>query len=141
MKLIKAFVHHIRAPEVVEALGDAGFRNITLQDVKGMLKPLSESEQDFYAAGLVISEIRLSLVCQDHEVDVVTKIIRESARIGPHISGWFTSVQLSRRSLSAGPPPPTITEPRERREHARSRKLAAARARSGAESLQTGVRP
>lgn len=47
MKVIKAFVHHARAPTLVQALVDAGYRNITLQDVKGMLKPLGEYEQDY----------------------------------------------------------------------------------------------
>lgn len=102
MKLIKAFIHHIRAPVVVDALADAGFRNITLQDVKGMLKALSESEQDYSEAALVISEIRLSLVCEDHEVDTVTGIIRTTARIGPHISGWVY-VSPVEQALPIGP--------------------------------------
>lgn len=90
MKLIKAFIHHVRTPQVVQALADAGYRNITLQDVKGVLKPVSESEQHYSsdAGGLVLSEVRLSLVCEDHEVDAVTRIIRAAARVGPHISGW-----------------------------------------------------
>jgi nitrogen regulatory protein P-II 1 len=90
MKLIKAFIHHVRTPDVVQALADAGFRNITLQDVKGILKPLSDSEQDFSrdAAGPVISETRLSLVCEDGEVEAITSIIRFVAKVGPHISGW-----------------------------------------------------
>jgi len=90
MKLIKAFIHHVRTSEVVQALADAGYRNVTLHDVKGMLKPVSESEQDYSidTGGLVISEVRLSLVCKDEEVDAVTYLIRNAARIGPHISGW-----------------------------------------------------
>lgn len=90
MKLIKAFIHHVRTPDVVQALADAGFRNITLQDVKGMLKPLSDNEQDFSrdAAGPIISETRLSLVCEDGEVEAITSIIRTVAKVGPHISGW-----------------------------------------------------
>lgn len=109
MKLIKAFVHHIRAPLVVEALGDAGFRNITLHDVKGMLKPLSESERDFSAAGVVISEVRLSLVCEDLEVDAATRIIRQAARIGPHISGWIY-VSPIEQALPIGGPASTADE-------------------------------
>lgn len=90
MKLVKAFIHHVRSAQVVDALADAGYRNITLQTVTGMLKPLSESEQEYStdASGLVISEIRLSLVCDDAEVDRVTEIIRRVARIGTQISGW-----------------------------------------------------
>lgn len=90
MKLVKAFIHHVRSAQVVDALADAGYRNITLQTVTGMLKPLSESEQEYStdASGLVISEIRLSLVCEDSEVDAVTALIRRVARIGNQISGW-----------------------------------------------------
>lgn len=90
MKLIKAFIHHVRTAEVVRALADAGYRNITLQDAKGMLKPLSENEQHYSrdVTSPVISEARLSLVCEDLQVPEVTTIIRAVARIGPHISGW-----------------------------------------------------
>jgi len=90
MKVIKAFIHHVRAPAVVQTLADAGYRNITLQEVKGMLKPVSDSEE-YYSAeagGPVVSEVRLSLVCEDDEVEEVTSLIRAVASIGPHLSGW-----------------------------------------------------
>lgn len=90
MKLIKAFIHHVRAAAVVEALADAGYRNLTLHDVKGMLKPITENERDYTheTAGLVISETRLSLVIEDQDVDAVVALIRTAARVGPHISGY-----------------------------------------------------
>jgi nitrogen regulatory protein P-II 1 len=90
VKLIQAFVHHVRAPDVVQALADAGYRSITLHDVKGMLKPITESERDYSTEGgpLVISEVRLSLVVDDQQVDVVTSIIRATARVGSGISGY-----------------------------------------------------
>jgi nitrogen regulatory protein P-II 1 len=86
MKLVKAFIHHVRAASVVEALADAGFRNLTLHDVRGMLKPITENEQDYSmdASGLVISEVRLSLVVEDQEVEAATSIIRTVARVGHH---------------------------------------------------------
>ncbi len=84
MKQINAFVHHIRSAAVVDALRDAGVTNITLLDVKGTLKPLSESEQEYSVqAGLVvISEVRISLVCEDDDVARMTDIIRQAGRIG-----------------------------------------------------------
>jgi nitrogen regulatory protein P-II 1 len=89
MKQIKAFIHHARSATVVDALRDAGYKNITLLDVKGTLKPLNEAEQDYSTdAGVVISEVRVSLVCEDSHVDDVTGIIRKAGRIGPGISGW-----------------------------------------------------
>lgn len=86
MKLIKAFLHHVRTADVIQALADAGFRNITLQDVRGMLKPITENERDYSAeaGGLAISEARLSLVVDDNQVDAVTSIIRTVGRVGKH---------------------------------------------------------
>ncbi|MGQ0586522.1 MAG: P-II family nitrogen regulator [Gammaproteobacteria bacterium] len=91
MKLVKAFIHHVRAPDVVQALADAGFRNLTLHDVKGTLKAISDSERDYSTEGgaRVISEARLSLVVEDGEVAAVTAIIGTSARIGPGVSGYI----------------------------------------------------
>ena len=90
MKLIKAFFHHVRAPEVIQALADAGYRNITIQDVRGVLKPISEGERDYSveSGGLIISETRLSLVVEDQQVSSVTSIIRAVGHIGPGISGY-----------------------------------------------------
>ncbi|HEY9547517.1 MAG TPA: P-II family nitrogen regulator [Solimonas sp.] len=91
MKLIKAFIHHVRTAAVVDALADAGYRNLTLQDVRGMLKPITEDEQDYSidGGGLVISEARLSLVVDDHEVAAVAAIIGTHARIGMGQSGMI----------------------------------------------------
>ena len=104
MKQIKAFIHHVRSATVVEALRDAGYKNITLLDVKGTLKPLSESEQDYSTeAGVVISEIRISLVCEDSQVDEVTGIIRKTGRIGSSISGWVYVSPVEQALAIGGP--------------------------------------
>jgi nitrogen regulatory protein P-II 1 len=90
MKQVKAFVHHIRSAAVMDALRDAGVTNITLLDVKGTLKPLSESEQAYSVevGVVIISEVRISLVCDDADVVRITDIIRRSGRIGSGVSGW-----------------------------------------------------
>jgi nitrogen regulatory protein P-II 1 len=89
MKIITAFLHHVRVAPVVDALNDAGYRNLTLQDVKGTLKPVNESERAYSSeARLVISEVKLSLVCEDVEVIRITEIIRAIGKIGSEISGW-----------------------------------------------------
>lgn len=89
MKKITAFLHHVRVTPVVDALNDAGYRNLTLQDVKGTLKPVNESEQAYFGeARLVISEVKLSLVCEDNEVNPIAEIIRNIGKIGTEISGW-----------------------------------------------------
>jgi nitrogen regulatory protein PII len=88
-KQIKAFIHHVRSAAVVEALNEAGFKNITIMDVKGTLKAIDESEKKYSSeAGLIISEVRISLVCENDQVDEVTKIIRKVGHIGSNISGW-----------------------------------------------------
>lgn len=108
MKLIKAFIHHVRATAVVEALADAGYRNLTLHDVKGMLKPITENERDYTheSAGMVISEVRLSLVCEDAEVDALTAIIRATARVGPGISGYVYVSPVDQALPIGGPDNP-----------------------------------
>jgi nitrogen regulatory protein P-II 1 len=90
MKQVKAFVHHIRSAAVMDALRDAGVTNITLLDVKVTLKPLSESEQAYSVevGVVIISEVRISLVCDDADVVRITDIIRRSGRIGSGVSGW-----------------------------------------------------
>jgi len=90
MKQIKAFVHHVRSAAVVDALRDAGVANITLLDVKGTLKSLSDSEQAYSVevGVVIISEVRVSLVCEDAEVERITDIIRSAGRIGSGVSGW-----------------------------------------------------
>ncbi len=104
MKQIKAFIHHVRSATVVEALREAGYRNITLLDVRGTLKPLNESEQNYSTeAGVVISEVRVSLVCEDSQVDEVTGIIRRTGKIGDNISGWVY-VSPIEQSLPIGGP-------------------------------------
>jgi len=108
MKLIKAFIHHVRTADVIEALADAGFRNITLQDVRGVLKAITEGERDFSAeAGRPgISEALLSLVVEDAQVDAVASIIRTVGRVGPGISGYVYVSPVDQMLPIGGPPDP-----------------------------------
>lgn len=107
MKLIKAYIHHVRTTEVVQALADAGYRNLALFDVKGTLKPLSDEEQ-YYSAdgvGLLIGEVRLELVCEDSEVDTVTTIIRTHGQIGrSRVSGWIYVSPIDQAVAIGGSP-------------------------------------
>lgn len=114
MKLVKSFVHHVRAASVVEALADAGFRNLTLHDVKGMLKPINDSEQDYSrdASSLVISEARLSLVVEDQDVDAVVAIIRTVGRVGNTVAGYVYVSPVDQAFTIGGP---EAAAPQERR--------------------------
>jgi nitrogen regulatory protein PII len=91
MKLIKAFVHRNRVADVVQELSNYGFRNLTLMDVKGMLKALSAAELSYSVevAGSVVTEVQLELVCEDAEVPRVVEIIRSSGRTGQRVAGWI----------------------------------------------------
>ncbi|WP_418357900.1 MULTISPECIES: P-II family nitrogen regulator [Shewanella] len=89
MKKINALIHHVRSADVIQALQDAGFGNISIFDVKGTLKALQESELVYSSeAGVTISEAQLSLICEDEQVDEVISIIRKIGKIGTEISGW-----------------------------------------------------
>ena len=106
MKLIKAYIHHVRTAQVVQALADAGYRNLALLEVKGTLKPLTDEER-YYSAdgvGLLIGEVRLELVCDDGQVDEVTTLIQTSGRIGAHLSGWIYVSPIDRALPVGGKP-------------------------------------
>ena len=47
MKEIKAFIHRNRAADVVRALRGAGYTNLSVVDVKGMLAALDEQERNY----------------------------------------------------------------------------------------------
>jgi len=91
-KEIKAFIHRNRVADVVNSLNNAGFHNITVVDVQGMLKALSSQEQH-YAVEIgqkVVNEVKLELVC-DNEARVAEAVhaIQENAKTGQPSAGWI----------------------------------------------------
>ncbi|MEX0958899.1 MAG: P-II family nitrogen regulator [Burkholderiales bacterium] len=90
MREIKAFIHRNRVADVIHGLREAGFRNITVIDVKGTLRALDPKEQDYSIelAELVITEVKLELVVENEAVDRVIDLICERARTGQQESGW-----------------------------------------------------
>lgn len=95
MKMITALLHHIRVGDVVDALNDAGYQNLTLHDVKGTLKPLGEFEKTYLTeARVVISEVKLTLVCEDSDMENIANIIRNKGSIGVGISGWVYATTI-----------------------------------------------
>lgn len=92
MKEIKAFVHRNRIADVVRALEQAGFRNLSVIDVKGMLKALDHKEQEYSVeiGEKVITEVKLELVCDTHErAAAAARIIQEGAETGQPEAGWI----------------------------------------------------
>lgn len=90
MKEIKAFVHRNRIADVVRALEAAGYRGLSVIDVKGMLKALDQKEQEYSIeiGEKVITEIRLELVCEDSQAAEAARIIQQSADTGQAEAGW-----------------------------------------------------
>ncbi len=91
MKEIKAYIHRTRIADVVYALKRAGFRNISVVDVKGMLKALDPREEEYSIeiGNKVITEIKLELVCASEQVDEAVNVVRANGRTGRPNSGWI----------------------------------------------------
>ncbi|KAB2942304.1 MAG: P-II family nitrogen regulator [Hyphomicrobium sp.] len=89
MKEIKAFIHRNRVADVVHALRAAGFNNISVVDVKGMLKALDSREEQYSIeiGEKVIAEAKLELVCAADQVDLAVEVIRKNARTGRRHAG------------------------------------------------------
>ena len=109
MKEIKAFVHRNRIADVIRALKDAGYQNLSIIDVKGMLKALDSKEQGYSVevGEKVITEVKLELVCADERVDEAIRLIREHARTGQPLAGWiYVSDLLAALPIDEEEPPP-----------------------------------
>ena len=92
MKEIKAFIHRNRAADVIRALKGAGYGNLSVVDVKGMLAALDERERD-YSIELgeeTITEVKLEVVCEDeNRTAEAVRLIQESAKTGQPEAGWI----------------------------------------------------
>lgn len=89
MKEIKAFVRRQRAADVVHALLTAGYRQLSVTDVKGTLEALSEAERDFSVefGEAVITEVKVEIVCETERVEKALAILRASGH-SSRSSGW-----------------------------------------------------
>lgn len=90
MKEIKAFVHRSRVADIVHALKGAGYYNVSVIDVLGMLKALDTQEQDYSIeiGEKVITEVKLEVVCTVAQVDEAIALIRQHGRTGQPNAGW-----------------------------------------------------
>lgn len=90
MKEIKAFIHRGRASDVVRALVNAGFRYLSVSEVKGTLDKLKSEGQEYSIelGGKVTSEVKLEVMCIDESVDEAVRLIRLHGRTGQPEAGW-----------------------------------------------------
>jgi nitrogen regulatory protein P-II 1 len=90
MKEVKAFIHHGRVVDVIHALEEAGFRYLSVSDVKGLLTALSAQEQ-IYSMELgerMTKQIKLEVFCDDDRVERAVQLIRLHGRTGQNVAGW-----------------------------------------------------
>ncbi len=94
---IKAYVHHNRIADVVNALYSAGFKNLSVIDVEGMLKALNGSEQRYSVeiGQKVVTEVKLELVCETESLTAeAVALIREHAKTGQPSAGWIYLTEI-----------------------------------------------
>jgi nitrogen regulatory protein P-II 1 len=89
---IKAYIHRNRIADVVNGLYNAGFKNLTVIDVEGLLKALDSQEQSYSVevGQKVVTEVKLELVCENESRTAeAVAIIRDHARTGQSSAGWI----------------------------------------------------
>lgn len=94
---IKAYVKRNRIADVVNALYNAGFKNLSVIDVEGMLKALSGSEQRYSVeiGQKVVTEVKLELVCEtENRTAEAVALIREHAKTGQPSAGWIYLTEI-----------------------------------------------
>jgi nitrogen regulatory protein P-II 1 len=92
MREIKAYVHRNRIADVVSALSSAGFRNLSVIDVQGLLRALDSKDQQYSVeiGQKVITEVKLELVCEsESRTAEAVSLIREHAATGQPEAGWI----------------------------------------------------
>lgn len=102
MKEIKAFIHRIRAADVIRSLKKAGYDNISVVDVKGMLAALDEKEREYsIELGMeTITQVKLELVCEDdNSVAEALRIIQEQASTGQPKAGLIYISEIQERQV------------------------------------------
>ena len=89
---VKAYIHRNRIADVVIALSSAGFRNLSVIDVQGLLRALDSKEQQYSVeiGQKVITEVKLELVCENESRTAeAVSLIREHAKTGQPEAGWI----------------------------------------------------
>ncbi len=94
---VKAFIHRSRVADVVHALNNAGFQNITVVDVQGTLNALSNHGAHYSVeiGQKVVQEVKLELVCDNESrVAEAVRVIRENGKTGKPSAGWIFITEI-----------------------------------------------
>ena len=98
MKEVKAFIHRGPVVDIIHALEEAGFRYLSVTDVKGLLQALSAQEQT-YSMELgerVTKQIKLEVFCEDDQTERAVQLIRQHGRTGQSVAGWVYQSTVDR---------------------------------------------
>ena len=103
MKEVKAFVHRNRGADIVHALLDAGFAQLSLVDVKGTLEAITPAEADYSVefGEAIVTEVKIEVVCADADIDRVIDIFKTKGH-SRRASGWLYVSDIE-RGLSLDP--------------------------------------
>lgn len=84
MKRIEAIIKPFKLEDVKDALTEAGITGMTVSDVKGYGRQQGHSELYRGAEYVVdfLPKIKLDLVVDENDVDMVTKLIADAAKTG-----------------------------------------------------------
>ena len=97
MKEIKAFIPASRASDVLEALKEAeeagaGVLNLAAFVVESLPHKRPGSGEAHYSmelGGTVVREIKVEVLCNDEEVDKLTRLIKSTTGKGSRVDGWL----------------------------------------------------
>jgi nitrogen regulatory protein P-II 1 len=109
MKEIKAFIPASRAADILEALkeaeeGGAGVLNLAAFVVESLPHKRPGSGEAHYSmelGGTVVREIKIEVLCQDQEVDKLTRLIKTTAGKSNRTEGWLIVTSVESAELVA----------------------------------------
>ncbi len=98
MKAIKAFIHPSKVYDIVEALKNAGFANLTLTPCEGTGN-FAADEETFPSLEFPVSDskiVKLELVCSDTEETKAVTLIHEKGKTGEAGDGLIYVFDVAR---------------------------------------------
>lgn len=84
MKEVKAYIRHQQVNQVIEALEQAGFTDMTLVDARGITAGLKPEDYHFSLelAEKYMNVVKLEIICQDQNAARIVELIKTTAHTG-----------------------------------------------------------